>query len=71
MLFDDGTVLSEKYIWHKIDGRNYHWNKPHEGLKYGIVLYKQKAKHTKQEQMVMARQKRQQAEQEPKTENSD
>ena len=71
LLFDDGTVLSEKYIWHKIDGRNYHWNNPHDGLKYGIVLYKQKAKHTKQEQMVMARQKRQQAEQEQKPEHQE
>jgi hypothetical protein len=71
LLFDDGTVLSEKHVWHKIDGRNYHWNNPHEGLKYGIVLYKQKAKHTKQEQMVMARQKRQQTEQEQKTEHQE
>jgi hypothetical protein len=41
LLFDDGTGLSEKYVWHKINGINYHWNNPHEGLKYGIVLYKQ------------------------------
>ena len=66
--FDDGTVLSDKYVWHKINGQNYHWNNPHEGLKYGVVLYKQKAKYSKQQQMNRARQKRQQAEQEQQTE---
>ena len=59
LLFDDGTKLTEKYVWHKINGQNYHWNEPHEGLKYGIVLYKQKAKHSKQEQMMIARRKKQ------------
>ena len=64
LLFDDGTVLSDKHVWHKIDGRNYHWNNPHEGLKYGVVLYRQKAKYSKQQQMVMARKKKQEQEQE-------
>jgi hypothetical protein len=46
-LFDDGTKLTEKGVWHKINGQNYHWNEPHAGLKYGIVLYKQKANTSK------------------------
>ena len=73
LLFDDGTVLSEKHVWHKINGRNYHWNNPHEGLKYGIVLYRQKAKYSKQQQMLMARnkQQQQQTEQEQKTEQQE
>lgn len=68
LVFDDGAILSDKYVWHKINGQSYHWNNPHTGLKYGIVLYKQKAKHTKQEQMLRARKKREQ--QEPKTEDT-
>jgi hypothetical protein len=71
LLFDDGTVLSEKYVWHKINGQNYHWNNPHEGLKYGIVLYRQKAKHTKQQQMINARKKREQEEQAKQTEGAE
>ena len=67
LLFDDGTKLDEKYVWHKINGQHYHWNEPHEGLKYGIVLYKQKAKYSKQEQMMRARARRQE-QQELKTE---
>ena len=64
LLFDDGTKLNEKYVWHKINGQNYHWNEPHEGLKYGIVLYRQKAKYSKQQQMATARaKKREQTEQ--------
>jgi hypothetical protein len=59
LLFDDGTKLTEKYVWHKINGQNYHWNEPHEGLKYGIVLYRQKAKHSKTQQMMIARRKKQ------------
>ena len=68
LLFDDGTKLTEKFVWHKINGQNYHWNEPHEGLKYGVVLYRQKAKHTIQQQMVMARQKRQKEQQTEHTE---
>ena len=48
LLFEDGTRFDEKYKWHKIDGRIPHWNEPHEGTKYGIVLYKRAIKHTKQ-----------------------
>ena len=65
-MFDDGSKLNEKYVWHKINGQNYHWNEPHEGLKYGIVLYKQKAKRSKTQQMMMARKKKQQQQAEPR-----
>jgi hypothetical protein len=28
-LFEDNTVISERYVWHKIDGKNLtHWNNP-------------------------------------------
>jgi len=40
LVFDDGTRIEEKYKWHHIDGRQYHWNEPHEGTKYAIILYK-------------------------------
>ena len=40
LLFDDGTRLEEKYKWHKINGQIHHWNEPHEGTKYSIIIYK-------------------------------
>ena len=51
LLFEDGTRLDEKYKWHKIDGRIPHWNEPHEGTKYAIVLYKRAIKDTKQQKI--------------------
>ena len=42
LLFEDGTRLEEKYKWHKINGSIPHWNEPHEGTKYTIVLYRSK-----------------------------
>ncbi len=40
LLFDDGTRIEEKYKWHKINGQIHHWNEPHEGAKYSIIIYK-------------------------------
>ena len=47
LCFDDGTRLEEQYKWHKIDGQIPHWNEPHKGTKYGIVLYRSAAQKTK------------------------
>ena len=44
LVFDDGTRIEEKYTWHHIDGRVYHWNEPHEGTKYSIIIYKSSKK---------------------------
>ena len=38
--FEDGTKIEEKYKWHRINGQTPHWNDPHEGTKYAIVLYR-------------------------------
>jgi len=38
--FDDGTKVEGKGEWHKINGHIHHWNDPHEGSKYSIVLYR-------------------------------
>ena len=38
--FDDGTKVEGKGVWHKISGHIHHWNDPHEGSKYSIVLYR-------------------------------
>ena len=38
--FDDGTKVEGKGVWHKINGHIHHWNYPHEGTKYSIVLYR-------------------------------
>lgn len=39
LCFDDGTRIEEKYKWHQINGQIPHWNEPHEGTKYAIILY--------------------------------
>ena len=41
LLFEDGTVISERYVWHKFDGRNLtHWNNPiTRGTKYSVVIF--------------------------------
>ena len=54
LCFDDGTRLDEQYKWHKIDGQIPHWNEPHEGTKYGIVLYRRGTKKTKIQNIVEA-----------------
>ena len=61
LLFEDGTRLEDKYTWHKINGRIPHWNLPHEGTKYAIVLYKRACKHTKQQMMHKAIKKKRDA----------
>ncbi len=38
--FDDGTKVEGKGVWHKINGQIPHWNDPHEGSKYSVVLYR-------------------------------
>ena len=48
LVFEDGTRIEDKGMWHKINGQIAHWNEPHEGTKYGIVLYKRAIKHTKE-----------------------
>ena len=40
LLFDDGTREEGKGVWHKINGHIHHCNEPHEGNKYGMVLYR-------------------------------
>ena len=40
LLCDDGTRIEEKYKWHKIIGQIHHWNEPHDGTKYSIIIYK-------------------------------
>ena len=49
LLFDDGTRLEEKCKWHKINGQAHRWNEPHEGTKYGIVLYRSRGAKSKAE----------------------
>ena len=57
LVFDDGTRIEEKYKWHQIDGRQYHWNEPHEGTKYAIIVYTS-TKIKKGERMTAARYRR-------------
>ena len=39
LLFEDGTRITEAGRWHAFDGRVRHWNEPHTGDKYSIILY--------------------------------
>jgi hypothetical protein len=52
LCFEDGTKLEKPYIWYKIDGQIPHWNEPHTGCKYSIVLYRRGAKKTKVDNIV-------------------
>jgi hypothetical protein len=38
--FDDGKRIRGQREWHKINGHIHHWNDPHQGTKYSIVLYR-------------------------------
>ena len=38
-MFDDGARTTEKHKWHLINGQIHHWNEPHEGTKYSIIIY--------------------------------
>ena len=40
LVFDDGRRIEEKNIRHQRDGRVHHWNEPHEGTTYSIILYR-------------------------------
>ena len=40
LLFDDGAKVEGAREWHKINGHVHHWNEPHDGTKYSIVIYK-------------------------------
>ena len=60
LVFDDGTRFEEHYKWHKFDGHQYHWNEPHEGEKFSIVLYRSGAKQTKIQQIQAAQARKKQ-----------
>ena len=35
---EDGTILSQKRMWHRFNGAEVlHWNLPHEGTKYTVI----------------------------------
>jgi len=57
LVFDDGTRIEEKYKWHQIDGRQYHWNEPHEGTKYAIIVYRS-SKRSKSSRLAEYKQRR-------------
>ena len=54
MHFDDGNKVEGKGVWHKINGHIHHWNDPHEGSKYSIVLYR-RTKNPKSNKLVAAK----------------
>ena len=67
--FEDGAKIEEKYKWHRINGQTPHWNDPHEGTKYAIVLYRS-TRAPKCNNLYMARRrKREREERERQKEN--
>ena len=55
LVFENGLTIEEKYKWHQIDGRTHHWNEPHEGTKYAIIIYKSNGAQTKSSHMTNKR----------------
>jgi len=39
LCFADSRCISERGKWHEFDGKIQHWNDPHEGTKFSIILY--------------------------------
>ena len=38
LLAEDGSIISEKRVWHRFDSaRLLHWNAPHRGTKYSVI----------------------------------
>ena len=65
LLFEDGKRIEEKYKWHKINGSIPHWNEPHEGTKYSVILYRSKPFIAKTHRINKRVQELKQAEAEP------
>jgi len=65
LCFEDGSRLTEQYKWHKINGQIPHWNEPHEGTKYSIVLYRNGSEKTKIQQILEAKRKQKETQTEP------
>lgn len=40
LVFADGKRFTQKRTWHTFDGGVQHWNEPHEGTKYSVILYR-------------------------------
>ena len=40
LVFETGERVTQTRIWHKIFGQIPHWNEPHEGTKYSVIIYK-------------------------------
>ena len=40
LVFDDGTRFEAKREWLEFDGQVPHWNEPHTGTKFSVVLYR-------------------------------
>ena len=40
LVFETGDRVTQRRIWHKIYGRIPHWNEPHEGTKYSVIIYR-------------------------------
>lgn len=47
LLFEDGTRITEKYVFHKINGQIPHWNLDHSGTKYSIIIYRGESNNKK------------------------
>ena len=40
LVFDSGDRVTQRRIWHKIYGRVPHWNEPHDGTKYSVIIFR-------------------------------
>ena len=52
-VFDTGDRVTQRRIWHKIFGRVPHWNEPHEGTKYSVIVFRAVPRLSKHELIAM------------------
>ena len=55
-------------MWHKINGQIAHWNEPHEGTKYSIIVYQGESKSKKTDHINKAKRANNKKENEKETE---
>ena len=71
LVFDDGTRIEDKGMWHKINGQIAHWNEPHEGTKYSIIVYQGESKSKKTEHINKIKNGKKKKEKEKESEKED
>ena len=54
LVFETGDRVTERRIWHRIHGQIPHWNEPHEGTKYSVIIFRTAPRPSKHD-LILAR----------------